>query len=224
MSGGIRAIHQLRLELLKRGVNAAYHNERRHSNELMIYPEIVQGNPENAPRWIKWLLNTANFPGEECWAWETGMGDFPLLTVNMIEMELWIPGSKSGGVAYWVGKGNFDASVIPDGAIEISRNNFFDRSELARFMSGLDYFISFDPFSAINLEATLVNTPVLIYGDNKWSREAIEKQGWLKFGVAWSYDELDKARESVYYSRNNYERLIAEFDKRIDNFIEVTMR
>ena len=222
MSGGIRALHQLKKELIKRGMKASFYNESRHPNELMIYPEIVRGNPCDAKRWVKWLLNTANFPHEECWAWEIGMGNHPLLTVNIIEMDLWVPRKKTNKIAYWVGKGHINENYIPENGIEITRYNFLDRKELAKFISELDYLISFDPFSGINLEATLVNTPVLIYGDGKWSKELIEKQGWLKYGIAWSIEELDKARESVYHSRSNYENLIVEFDKRIDNFIENT--
>lgn len=225
MSGGIRALHQLKKELIKRGMKAEFYNESRHKNELFIYPEIIRDNPCEAKRWIKWLLNTADFPYEECWAWEKGMGNFPLLTVNIIEMDLWTPSDKErNGTAYWIGKGRADKDLIPENSIEITRYNFLDRKELAEFISGLDYLISFDPFSAINLEATLVNTPVLIHENGKWTRQQIEQQGWLNNGVAWSLEELDSARESVYYARSNYEKLILEFDKRIDNFVEVTQR
>lgn len=234
MSGGIRAIYQLKQDLLMRGLNVNFHNERRYEEEIMIYPEIVSGNPENAGRYIKWLLNKAEFPNEVCFAWETGMGDYPLLTTNIVEMNLWVPSrSKTNTVAYWIGKGVFDPSVLPPGAVEISRNNFFNRRDLAHFISTLDYMISFDPFTAINIESVVAGTPVLIHTSNMqqnpftmvmesehaWSREHIENQGWMPYGLAWNYEELDKARQEVHLARPHYQNMIKVFNKRIDNFI-----
>ena len=224
MSGGIRAIHQLKQELLKRDVTVHYHNEQRYDNEIMIYPEIVSGNPQNAKNHIKWLLNKADFPDEICFAWETGMGEYPLLTVNIIEMDLWKPSANRGGdVAFWVGKGTLDPSVLPENAIQVSRSNFFNRQELAEFISTLDYMISFDPFTAINLECVVSGVPVLICSENSfWSKEKVLKQNWIPYGVAWNINELEKARSSVHLARDHYEKLLNIFDNRIDNFITET--
>ena len=234
MSGGIRAIYQLKQDLAMRGFTVNFHNERRYEEEIMIYPEIVSGNPENAGRYVKWLLNRADFPGEVCFAWEKGMGDYPLLTVNIVEMNLWKPTrSKTKTVGYWVGKGVFNPSVLPEGAVEISRNNFFNRRDLAHFISTLDYMISFDPFTAINIESVVSGTAVLIHTSSmqqnpfsmvmeesfSWSRSHIEEQGWMPYGLAWSPDELEKAKQEVHLARPHYEGILKVFNHRIDNFI-----
>ena len=236
MFGGIRALYQLEKEIKNRGYPATINSL--DSQSIAIYPEIFKDNPLNADRRVRWLLNEANFEGEVCYAWESEMGDHPLLTVNIIEMKLWKKAKKrSKKVAYWVGKGIADPSVIPDGAIEINRTNFPAREYLAKFICQLDYLISFDVFSAINIEATVAGVPVLIhvpekqivpslgqYIDQTWSRERIEKQGWAKYGIAWGQDELEQARESVYLQRNHYLELIKVFDQRVDDFIEETQK
>ena len=236
MFGGIRALHQLAKEIKHRGYQSNINAF--DANAITIYPEIIRDNPLNSDRRVRWLLNEAEFDGETCYAWESGMGDHPLLTVNIIEMNIWKRVKKRGKkVAYWVGKGVADPSLIPKGAIEINRANFPARNYLAKFISQLDYLISFDPFSAINVEATIAGTPVLMhipekqivpsigqYVDQTWSRERLEQQGWIKYGIAWSQEELDLARETVHLQRGYYAELTKVFDKRIDNFIEDTQK
>lgn len=234
MYGGIRALHKLSKEIKKRGYEATINVA--NENSITIYPEIVKDNPFNSEKRIRWLLNEADFENEICYAWESEMGGHPLLTVNIIEMNIWKKSKVRGKkIAYWVGKGVPDPSLIPKGAIEINRNNFPARNYLAKFISQLDYLISFDPFSAINLEATVAGTPILIhlppkqsvpfkqeYVDQPWSRERIEKQGWIKYGVAWNKEELFNARETVHLQREHYLDLIKVFDNRVDKFIEET--
>lgn len=234
--GGVRALYQLEKEIRYRGYETGINIA--DPNAIAIYPEIISNNPFNCERRVRWLLNDANFENEVCYSWESQMGNYPLLTVNIVEMNLWKRAKKRGKkIAFWVGKGVAKPSLIPDGAIHISRENFSSRPELAKFISELDYLISFDPFSAINVEATIAGTPVLIhipekqalpfkgqYVDQTWSKDRIEKQGWLKYGVAWNQEELEDARETVHLQRNHYLELIKVFDQRIDNFIEDTQK
>lgn len=234
--GGVRALYQLEKEIKQRGYEANIN--ALDTNAIAVYPEIVSNNPFNCERRVRWLLNDAQFDNEVCYSWESEMGDYPLLTVNIIEMNLWKRAKKRGKkVAFWVGKGAADPSLIPDGAIHIHRENFPSRNYLAKFISELDYLISFDPFSAINVEATVAGTPVLIhipekqavpfkgqYVNQTWSRERIEKQGFVKYGTAWNIEELDYARETVHLQRNHYAELIKVFDQRIDKFIEETQK
>jgi hypothetical protein len=224
-SGGVRALHILNEEINKRGFYSEIKNGNVDKDSIVIYPEVTAGNPAHATKTVHWLLNKKNIVTDGMlFAWETGMGEYPLLTVNIIEMDVWHPREKSGGVAYWVGKGIFDPSVIPDGAQEISRNNFPNRNELAEFIAGLDYLISFDPFTAVNVEAIVSNTPVIIHCDDRhqWSKEEIMSHEWIKYGVGWGTEELDLARSAVGIARDHYESLIKTFDTRIDNFIELT--
>lgn len=224
MSGGIRALHILRDELCARGLEAWMSHERHDKNALAVYPEIVKGNPEGYERFVRWYLNKEDPTPDLTFAWEAGMGDYPLLTVDIIERDLFRPGTGNRrGVAYWVGKGVKDERFIPDGAVEISRYNFPTRPELAKFMQGLDYLISFDPFTAVNVEAVCCGTPVLIRSqDPRWTRSMVQAHGWTPFGVAWSMEELHEARGNVRLAFDHYDSLRAVFQQRIDQFVELT--
>ena len=224
MSGGIRALHVLRDELLARGIDAAMTYERQIPNSIVVYPEIVQGDPMQAGSYVKWLLNKAHFPDEPCWAWDSQMGDYPTLTVEIIERDLFRPSDgPREGACYWVGKGELDESVLPPDAQEISRFNMFTRKEVADALRSSEYLISFDPFTCVNLEAVLCGTPVLIHSrNNQWSRAEIEGSGWLKYGCAWSPEQLPSARESVVLARDNYEEMVKGYPRLIDGFVEAT--
>lgn len=223
LHGGVRALHKLRDELRDRNIDAWCEYERTHHEAIWVYPEIVPENISNAPRYVHWLLNKQNIPDSTCFAWESGMGDYPLLTVDIIE-PFWRPKNfQRTGVAYWQGKGVLDPSVLPDGASEIGRHNHPERQGLSDYIASLDYLISFDPFTAINIESVISGTPVLIHSqNNQWSREQVEAHGWMPYGVAWSPDELDQARETVHLAAAHYDTKRAEFQRRIDNFIKVT--
>lgn len=223
MSGGIRALHVLRDELRARGLRASMTWEGWDRESIMVYPEIVSNNPEGSERIVRWLLNRATLPQDGLtFAWEKGMGDWPLLTVDIIE-PFWEPhrGPRSG-VGYWVGKGVFDAGQVPAGALEVSRSNYTRRDELHCFLKGLDYFISFDAFSAINVEAALCGTPVLILGEGPWGRAHFEEHGWIKHGVAWEWGELEQAREEVNLAWWDYQRKRETFPATIDRFVSMT--
>lgn len=224
MSGGNNALHVLRDELRLRGFQAEMTYEELIPDSIMVYPEIVNGNPANSKRFVKWLLNKATFPNERCWSWEVGCGEHPLLTVSIVELDIWKPvKKKKGGVAFWVGKGSFDASVIPEGAQEISRNNFPDRAELGEYVANLDYLISFDPFTAMTMEAVVSNTPVLIHNRYPlWSIDEVKKTGWLRYGIATNPEELEQARKTAVFGRDHYIQLEKRFAERIDDFIEAT--
>lgn len=226
MSGGIRALHVLRDELLARGLPAwMMYQGRRDPDCIGVYPEIVSGNPENYSRVARWLLNTAELPNDgPIFAWETGMGEYPLLTVNILEPDLWTPytGPRSG-VGYWVGKGVKDDSALPTNAIEISRQNYLTRPELAERIRTLEYLISFDPFTAVNVEAVCSGTPVLIRGEHRsMTRQQIISHGWTPFGIAWDIEELPEAKAEVHLAYDHYQSLLPVFAQRVDKFVEIT--
>jgi hypothetical protein len=227
-SGGVRALHALKEELLDRGIPAWMSYEPHWDPDCIgVYPEVTPFNPEHYDRFVRWKLNTAILPSDvPVYAWEKNMGNHPLLTVNIIEMDLWKPYTgKRNGVAYWVGKGTLDPVWVPEGAEEITRSSHRTREDLAELIRSLDYLISFDPFTAVNLEAAISGTPVLIRGEHpKLSRKEIQQHNWTPYGVAYSMSELDEARRTVHLAYEHYESLLPVFSKRVDDFVEQTQK
>lgn len=226
MSGGIRALHVLKDELVARGHDAFMSYERKFiGDDVVVYPEVVRDNPLGAKKVVRWLLNTATgLPDDGLrYAWVPGISDDPLLTVNILEPELWKPyDGPREGVAYWVGKGRLDESQLPPGmCVPITRDNFPERAELAEFISRLDYLISFDPFTAVVQEAVNCGTPVVILASDT-HQAAIGHYNSPLYGVAWGWDEMDHARSTVHLAWQDYEDQKRVFKRRIRNFIRDT--
>lgn len=223
MSGGIRALHVLRDELRARGLQAHMSYDSPRDESIVVYPEIVGSNPEDAEKIVRWLLNKATLPEDGLtFAWETGMGEWPLLTVDIIERHLWFPrtGPRTG-VGYWVGKGGLDPSVLPAGAVEINRYNYPERAGLAEFVGSLEYLISFDPFTAVVEEAICAGTPVMVHAPaNQWDKDTIQSQNWYPFGVGWGWEEMGHARDTVGLAFDHYDAMRSVFADRIDRFVE----
>ena len=228
MHGGNRALHVLRDELLLRDVEAWMAYEKHDPDAVAVYPEITGNNPGNHDKVTRWLLNTPTspLPPDPTWAWEKNMGESKLLTVNIIELDLFRPSTKHrSGTAFWVGKGVRDDSVIPTGSIEINRGNFPTRPEVAELLSSVQYLISFDPFTAMNLEAVLCGTPVLVHGEHpKLTQEQIREHNWIPFGLAYTVDQLDEARSEVHLAWDHYRSLLPVFNRRVDEFVEKTTK
>lgn len=226
MHGGNRALHVLRDELKRRGMEAWMSYEHHDPTAIGVYPEIVHHNPSGYEKIVRWLLNTptADLPPDPAWAWEKNMGCDDLLTVNIIELDLFRPSTNHrSGTAFWVGKGVRDNSVIPSNSVEITRGNFPTRPEVAELLSSVQYLISFDPFTAMNLEAVLCGTPVLVHGEHpKLTQEQIREHNWVPFGVAYTVDQLDEARSEVHLAWDHYRSLIPVFHRRVDEFVEKT--
>lgn len=220
--GGVRALHSLKDELNKRGYPTTMQYESYDPNSIVIYPEIVKENPLHSPYVVRWLLNKESFP-ELSFGWVEDIGAQDLLTVNIIELDIFYPrDSERSGTAFWVGKGLYNQSLVPSGSVEINRLSPTNRNDLANLLSSIEYLISFDDFSAINVEATLLGTPVVIHSSGHWSPEKMAKSRFGVKGVCWSINDLDKAKAEVKYAYEEYQELLKVFDSRIDNFIKIS--
>lgn len=224
-SGGIRALHILNNELNKKGFNSFLHYQNQHNeNNIVLYPEIISDNPLNSEFVCRWLL--ANGEKKDlCFEWVSGLGADFLLTVNIIDLEIFKPRTKNRkGIGYWIGKGaqNID---LPENAIKISKFEPTDRSVLAELLASFEYIISFDSFTAVNFEATLVGTPVFIANTTlDWTEKKLKDTKWPFFGIFWDMKDLEQAKNSVEFQFEAYKQLLNKFDESIDSFIEISQK
>ena len=234
-SAGIRALHILRDELQARGHEAAMSYDRVIPGSVAVYPEIEGGNPLGAKRIARWLLGAApNLPDGVQFQWGGGMDPkgSPVLCVDLLEPDIWFPRSgPRSGVGYWIGRGgaNFDQlnqQLNMHGLVELptGRNGFRHRRELADWLAGLDFFISFDPYTAVITEAINVGTPVQVLAapDDPRLRFGMGNE-WNRFGVAWTPGHLDYARDTVGHAYSHYRDVcVPEFGRQVDRFVELT--
>jgi hypothetical protein len=218
----VRALHVLKDELIKRGYPTTMHYEYHTEGNFVIYPEIVSDNPLGAKHYCHWLLNKGSQKGLT-FGWAPDMGCENLLTVNIVEPNIFYQKlNERNGVAYWQGKGSLNAHLIPDGAIQITKEYPATRQELANLLASVEYVVSFDDYTAITLEATILGTPVMIATGKPESKERLIESGFPIYGICFSEEELPNAKIDVLKQDNAYKEYIKVFDERIDNFINIT--
>ena len=197
--GGIRALRRLRDELRTRGCVAHMNDEVVFDPEaIVVYPEIVQGNPLGATRIVRWRLSPADVPADGLIVdWIDYGACNQVLTVDLIDDPALFarrPGPRSG-VAVWVHKGRADLDVIPAGAVLMTSSTPETRAGVADLLGRVEYLISFDEFSTVSLEAILLGTPVLLYPTVRFTRDELMAQHWPKHGVAWRPEDIEQARD-----------------------------
>lgn len=213
-------------ELRARGLEAHLSNTGEYRDgDFVVYPEIIRGNPLGAQRYCTWLLNLRPpLQDGQRFSWNVAISDDPLLTVNVIEDDLWWPlARRTKTVGVWEGKGRIDPRLVPDGAVQITREGWPTRQGLACFIRSLDYLISFDRFTVVNVEAVCSGVPVRLHDDGMWTREQVEATGFHPYGIAWKDDEMDAARDSVHLARDYYfGTAVPSFASTIDRFVAAT--
>jgi hypothetical protein len=224
-SGGIRALHVLNDELNKRGSKSGLHYQTSFdSDAIVLYPEIVTDNPLASNQVCRWLLNFGENK-DLTFEWIDGLGGDYVLAVNIIDLNIFYPRNKKrSGVGYWVGKGSVNSEYMVDGAELIRKFEPSNRKDLAEQLSSYEYIISFDPYSAITLEATLLGTPVFIVPSLTWSENKLKSTGWPTQGYFWKTEDLESAKIQVENQFEAYEKLCKKFDDSVDNFIEISQK
>jgi hypothetical protein len=224
-SGGIRALHVLNDELNKREVQSKLHYQSPHNPEdIVLYPEIITDNPLGSQYVSRWLLAEGQVQ-DLSFQWVNGLGADNNLTVNIIDLDIFYPRTNNKkGIGYWIGKGRKTCD-LPEDAVLIHKFEPQDRLALAEQLASFEYIVSFDSFSAINFEALLVGTPVIIANQTgKWDEHNLRKTDWPLFGLTWECEFLDVAKSEVHNQFEAYKLLCDKFSKSIDGFIEITQK
>ena len=203
-SAGVRALHRLVHELNVRGIAAYAAGGNPAWNEpppwrytgpsvepIVIYPEIVSGNPLNAGRVVRWVLNTPGYlggdkaysPNERVFTWSKKFVDAPLLTVDVTEHDLF----NTDGVTrrdidcFYVNKGPLRGAfkdAKTDGMTEITHDFPPTREGLAALLKRTRTLYTYDDCTSLANEALDCGCEVMLLPEGTpVSRGAEEDHG-----------------------------------------------
>lgn len=268
MSAGIRVLHLLCHWLNRKGQLAyivAFQDIRPYTNPelvtplltqeiadfhvssgispLVIYPEVVSGNPLKCGSVVRYLLNRpgllggdASFPeAEMVWAFSRYLAKEVakcdgILHMPVLDERVFHPGSTQirSGSAYYASKfkniHKQEIFGIPTDAIEITRERPDSPTpqQIAEILRRSEYFYCFEN-TALATEAVLCGCPA-VFVPNKFLDKpiAVEELGWD--GYAWGTDpqELLRAKSTVAKGHQNYRRTIEDFFVQLAQFIVST--
>lgn len=208
---------------------------------IHVLPDSANRNlvPTDGPVvwWIlykigKWSSPPDVGPNDVVFVWQPCMcPGVSIFRVNTMEMTTFKPkkaAANSGRTAYYVGKGKMDRSKIPPDSTEIRGVPHRwpeNREHLATLLREIDLLISFDPVTALDVEATLCGTPVRIHLEGSdWSKETLDKEMLEWPGFAFADDEIPEAKEKAKTAYDYYASRLPEIWGTMDNFIDVTQR
>jgi hypothetical protein len=188
------------------------------NNWVVIYPEIVLGNPVGAKNVVRWLLHQPGFhtgkfyycPGELYFKFNAAIHDFNfpgsktsdhLLKVIYYPLEHYNGDGASGvrrGSAYCIRKGKGKPMVHDtDGSILIDGKS---HAEVAKIFKSVDRFYSYDTLTAYSLFAALCGCKSIVVPDNGVAIEQWYPDPEDRWGIAYGAGtlEIDRAQSTVH--------------------------
>ncbi|WP_223623356.1 glycosyltransferase [Pseudomonas monteilii] len=262
-SAGIRVMHML-CDALQRSGHEAYITTRVLNPDLItpplsdeivalhrlqglepivVYPEIVDGNPLNGNTVVRYLLNQPGFiEGSGAYGEEDILFSYTkaLLQPDMAEDRvLYLPGpdlsvfcppkdpSKrvTGKVCYYQGRrgqAQIDPAFLPPDAVEITSSYPDSWEALADLFQQCEFFYCGEA-SALAGEAALCGC-VGVIQPSEWTPLKMALHENKSHGVAWGTDpeEIERARQTLPLLRESLLQHQRNFWPALDRFIEVT--
>ena len=190
-SAGIRVLYRLNDILNELGQSSQIQDWKTPceiTDEIVVYPEIIPGNPLKAKNVVRYLLNEPGvlggdrtFPANELiiyydhWIHEAGcyaagyrLPDSHLCYISVIEPELFRETNKPKTKAVsFVGKGAYTQKT-PVPTMEITREFPKTREATSELLQETTDFYSYDFHTALNLEAKLCGAKIWISRGWEW--------------------------------------------------------
>ncbi len=206
--------------------------------KVVVYPEIVSGNPLQARQVVRWLLHNPGFHSQEVhfgvnelhfrFSHETVPAIIPgsfvsdlILTIVHIPWDFYnmndVPAERHG-VAYSVRKGAYKPlvhdvgnSILIDGKSHAEVASIFKKSQL---------FISYDSRSMYSQLASLCGCDSVIVPDPGVSEADFFKSTESAYGVAYGFERIEAARNSRDLLHQQFQRLEANNSDKARAFLE----
>lgn len=232
--------------LLKFKTNPAFYTpviyKKKHLGDLndwiVIYPEIVFGNPLNSKNVVRWLLHNPGFhtkkifygENETYFKFNSAIRDFqyPGSTLSRHELKVIhyplehynLDGASAHreGTAYCLRKGknkkiqhDLKGSILIDGK---------SHAEVSRIFKKVKTFISYDTYTAYSFFAVLCGCESIVIPDEGVSEESWYPNPRDRYGLAYGFENLEKAKETSHLI---FDHVISEENKSTDcvkKFIE----
>ena len=207
---------------------------------VVIYPEIVSGNPLNAKNVIRWLLHDPGYhtgdikynKNELYFKYHTGFSDFSfpgsvtssnILKVIHYPLEHYntksLPKSRMG-TAYCLRKGKHKPLQH-----DIRNSILIDdktHKEVASIFKNVKTFISYDTYTAYSTFAVLCGCDSIVIpddgvDDNEWYPNPADR-----YGLSYGFSQLDESRKTAHLVK---QKVLNEENESINNvksFIEET--
>jgi hypothetical protein len=207
---------------------------------IVVYPEIVAGNPLHARRVVRWFLHRPGFhtgriefaPGELHFYYQEafdyrfeGATSGGKLFLVKVFSDIYRNEHKPGrsGRCYILKKGADRAAGLDlgDGVVV----DKLSHAEIARVFNQVEYCVSYDPYTFYSIYAAMCGCKSIIVPVEGVSKEQWQPVEELRYGLAYGEDDLEYARQTlpallaVWSSKEDDNRLAVDgFVTKCDDF------
>lgn len=208
---------------------------------IVIYPEIIPGNPLNAACVLRHVLNYPGLlggdkvyaPDELVFAHTKRLADAvspttPVLHMPLVDRSIFHPGKprlRRGSAFYaYKYKGIHQQTVfgLPPGSIEITKGQTDSQSphQIAEILRSVEVFYTFEDTS-MSIEALLCGCPAVLM-PNPYLKRSLGDIEYGDNGFAYSNapEDIERARDTVITAQFNYERLVDAFFDQLKVLVE----
>ncbi|GGW58857.1 WavQ [Alishewanella tabrizica] len=181
---------------------------------IVVYPEVVFGNPLRAKNVVRWLLHQPGFhekrfyfsSGELIFKFNSAIKDFSFpgsctspneLKVIHYPLEYYNLSNASknrSGYAYCIRKGKGKA-FIKDHSGDILIDNL-SHEEVSKIFKKVEFFVSYDTYTAYSIFAVLCGSKSIVIGD-----EGVSEVSWYpnqddRHGLAYGFEKIKWADDT----------------------------
>lgn len=193
---------------------------------VVIYPEIVHGNPYGTDRVVRWLLNRPGYiHGNDLGESPTDLlvvfhrrfsAELPVLWLPPVDPDVFFPKSAPGsGDVVWAGKEPLPDDFDVVGKTFITKDWPADKHDLADLLRSADVLYTPDWCTAMGREALLCGTPVVLVGEGgRWTREELHDQE-----LHFPGDDLAAAKISAMGTHADYLKRIDQGVADVESFV-----
>jgi hypothetical protein len=237
--GGQMALYKLRDNLIYLGEKAQIVFENQGNlvepEDIVVYPEVIYGNPFGSKTIVRWILNTPGVAGgdgvfgneDKIYLWssmysvDSKYKISGFLTAFDFHLDLFVDkGLSRSGTCYVVRKG-WGKKLNQHPADAVCIDDYFDRGGnkwLAEVFNQYKTFISYDHCTQLSVCAALCGCESVVIPEEGLSREGWKKANGL-FSQAIRYgldDQLDSSRDSL---RENLKTMELESIQQTKDFV-----
>lgn len=204
------------------------------NNTMYIYPEVVSGNPSGGKFVTRWLLNTPGLLGGDGIYEPTDLiykyydyfkapdeskvlGE---LRTFKLKLDKFVnKGLERKGECYVVRKGrNKVLDKHRPGSLNIDK--YISDDYLIDTFNNKEFFISYDSMCFHLQQAALCGCIPIVIPDEGVSKEVfLEKAPINKYGVAYGFDDIQHARETMHLLRHHLEGMESESIELVKKYI-----
>lgn len=250
-SGGIKVLHLLVHELNSRGYQAYCTSQPNPEwneppidhipkDSIVVYPEIVPGNPWGATTVARWVLNVPGrlagdteydkselvFPYKRIYN-QWGLPERRILLLPAIDLDIFYDrGLERKGKIVYVGKGPV-LETLPEtqGLYELRKEDTANQENLAILLNRTEVLYTYDNITALWDCARLCGCATVIIPNGQMSREHFDMDETGTDGLGLGIEEEEKAVRSLdsLLFRARYSDLYTQdFPEKLEHFIYLT--